>query len=49
MWIKFDGKSDKVELTHPTWDKPKTFTLPSWVHIIETNDNLYIDGEEVKE
>jgi len=49
MWIKFDGKSNKVELAHSSWDSSRIFTLEGWVHIVETYDRLYIDGEDAEE
>ena len=48
MWIKFDGKSNKVKIKHANWLNPKEFTFNNWVHIVETNDSLYLNEKEVK-
>lgn len=49
MWIKFDGQSniirwtDKDEKMHE-----KYFTENAWVHIVESDGKLYMDGKEQK-
>ena len=47
MWLKFDGQSSTIRWGHDTGDiKEKSFTFVGWVHIVEHNGRLYIDGKE---
>ena len=47
MWIKFDGQSSTIRWTDKDEQiKEKYFTINKWVHIVESDGKLYIDGEE---
>jgi hypothetical protein len=50
MWLKFDGKKFYIKLENrKKFLECKDFVIGKWIHIVDINGKLYIDGKEIEE
>lgn len=52
MWIRCEsGVTEILREKNDATDKPKPFRIPTgtWIHVVQANDKVFIDGEEVQD
>ena len=51
MWIKFDGKKDRIIIKNPSWEEEAqvSITVDKWYHIVGDGEEVLFDGKEIRE